>query len=145
MISADVRARMQEVEATKVLERARRIDRLVRQAEARGEEVDRLFWTIVHDLEHAPRTTNRIQLEALGIEVPDLPSIARLEPSVLAQELESLLEAMSMIRVFIRGGEHLSNRCLLEHILRHVLEEEVADLPHSLGSREYVDLSEVVA
>ena len=139
-----LRIRMEEVESVKVAERNRRIDGLVTNAMSRGEDSDRLFWTIVHDLEHAPQTTNLEQLEQLGFDVPSLRELSRLGPAESAEYLRMLLDAMSVLRVFIRGAEHLSNRGLLNHLIQVVLRESVADLPHSLSSRQWVDLSDVI-
>ena len=137
------RIRMREIEATKIADRAGRIDRLVIEAQGRGEDSDRLFWTIVHDLEHAPRTTNRRQLEALGFELPDPKEFPGLDPCDVADQLRSVLEGLSLIRVFICGSEHLSDRFVLEHLIRVVVDESVPDLPLSLTTRQWVDLSAV--
>ena len=139
----ELKRRIERVDAGKVRERGRRIDRLVEEAAARGEDADRLFWTIVHDLEHAPRTTNRRQLEELGFDPPDRSEVSRLGPMALEARLRSTLASLASIRVFIRGGEHLSKRCLLEHLLEVVLEEPVPDLPHALASRQWVDLTDL--
>ena len=135
--------RMKSVESVKVLERACRIDQLVAAAISRGEDPDRLFWTIVHDLEHAPPTTNLDQLEDLGFTLPSLGEIQEMDSAELQTQLSVVLDAMSVIRVFICGADHLSTRSLLEHLIRVVVQESVPDLPHSLGSRQWVDLSAV--
>ncbi|MAJ46057.1 MAG: hypothetical protein CBC35_02005 [Planctomycetes bacterium TMED75] len=135
---------MKQIESVKIRQRDLRIDRLVTQAESRGEEGDRLFWTIVHDLEHAPKTTNRLQLEALGFEFPTLEEVAQLEADALNHQLHEILNAMALIRVFLCGCEHLSNRRLLEHLIRVVIQEPVPEIPLCLGAREWVDLSKVL-
>ena len=138
--SDELKRRLREVDAGKVRERGRRIDRLVEEAASRGEDADRLFWTIVHDLEHAPRTTNRRQLEELGFRIPSRCEVPRLSPAALEALLQAILESLALIHVFVRGGKHLSKRCLLEHLIEVVLEEPVPDLPHALASRQWVDL-----
>ena len=136
--------RMKQIESVKIRQRTLRIDRLVIEAESRGEDGDRLFWTIVHDLEHAPKTTNRLQLEALGFRLPTLQEVAELEAASVSDQLRELLSSMAIIRVFLCGAEHLCTRRILEHLIRVVLEEPVPDIPLCLGAREWVDLSEVL-
>lgn len=136
--------RMKRIESVKIRQRGLRIDRLVTEAESRGEDGDRLFWTIVHDLEHAPKTTNRLQLEALGFKLPTPQEVTELEAEALNDRLGELLSAMAVIRVFLCGSEHLSQRRVLEHLIRVVVQEPVPDIPLCLGAREWVDLSEVL-
>ncbi len=64
MVSFDpLKARLTVIQERKHAEREQRIDRLVESARDRGEDEDRIFWSIMHDLEEAPSTTNRDQLE----------------------------------------------------------------------------------
>ena len=139
----ELKRRVREVDARKIRERADRIDRLVAEAASRGEDSDRLFWTIVHDLEYAPRTTNHDQLVELGFPLPSLPQLSTLSPDELEACLQSVLQALSTIQVFVRGTEHLSSQSLLGHLLQTVLKEPVPDVPHVLASRQWVDLSDL--
>ena len=137
-----IRRRLACIQEHKQTVREQRIDRLVDEARARGEDEDRIFWSIVHDLEVAPMTTNRRQLDEIGFEVPDLACMLELDPRVRKAMLWELIHALALIRVYLRGTDHLDDRALLDLLYERVIEEPVPDLPHAVGVRDWVDCSD---
>lgn len=117
--------------------RHREIDRLVEQARRRGGVVDRLYWTMVHDFELAPVTTNRAQLAAIGIEVPPA---CELDDQTLSTRLWEVIRGLARLRVFLLDTEHLDDRALYDRLEREILREEVREVPPEPGVREYIDL-----
>ena len=137
--SLELKERLAAVQARKQAERVLRIDRLVETARSRGEDEDRIFWSIVHDLEEAPRTTNRCQLLELGLPVPAAEAVRNMTPSAVHVALWQLLDSLALIRVFLCRTDHLDDRTLLVFLLTRILEEPVPDLPLSVGVRDWVD------
>lgn len=137
-----MRRRLAALQEGKRRERGRRIDRLVLSARKRGEDEDRIFWSIVHDLEAAPATTNRRQLEAIGCPVPDPLATRGMGPEELRTCLWSLIDALGLIRVFLTKTDHLDDRSLLTLLLTRILEESVPDLPLMTGVRDWIDCSD---
>ena len=140
-----IRRRLACIQGHKQAVREQRIDRLIDDARARGEDEDRIFWSIVHDLEVAPMTTNRRQLDEIGFEVPDLACVLELDPRAREAMLWELIHALALIRVYLRGTDHLDDRALLDLMYERVIEEPVPDLPHAVGVRDWIDCSDGVA
>ena len=136
-----LRDRIACVQAAKERERCERIDRLVEAAGLRGEDPDRIFWSIVHDLECAPATTNRRQLEEIGFTLDSLEDLTTLSDGQVHDRVWELINALAMIRVYLCRADHLCNRELLEELHGRVLDEPVPDLPHATGMRDWIDLS----
>ena len=136
-----MRARLPAIQECKERERRLRIDLLIEAARQRGEDTDRIFWSIVHDLEEAPATTNRQQLEELGFSVVCTDDLSTFDSERVAKILWEVFEALAVIQVFICRTNHLSDEALLEELVSRVLEEPVPDLPLSVGARDWVDLS----
>ncbi|MEC8818722.1 MAG: hypothetical protein VXX30_06515 [Planctomycetota bacterium] len=134
----ELRRRFDRLESGCIRRRDRRIDRLVTVAERRGEDPDRHFWSIVHDLEHVPTTNLRARLRALGLELPSVASLADLGPREVDSILANLLEALSLLEVRVRGHHGLDPRDLLARLLRHVVDHPVPDLPVRIGDRMHV-------
>ena len=126
----------------KQAERGRRIDVLVARAIDRGEDDDRIFWSIVHDLEVVPRTTNRRQLEEIGYAAPAPESLEGLDAVARRGVLWELIHALALIHVFLCRTDHLDDGDLLRVLLLQVMEESVPDLPLAVGVRDWVDCSD---
>ena len=137
-----MRRRLAALQEGKRRERGRRIDRLVLSARKRGEDEDRIFWSIVHDLEAAPATTNRRQLEAIGCPVPDTLAVRGMDSEQLRICLWTLIDALGLIQVFLTRTDHLDDRSLLTLLLTRILEESVPDLPLMTGVRDWIDCSD---
>lgn len=132
----------ERVQSLKRREREARIDRLVAAARDRGEDVDRIFWSIVHDLEEAPMTTNRRQLVEIRAPVPVSDAIPGLSDGAVRAVLDRLIEDLARLQVFLCRTEHLDDRSLLRLLLTRIIEEPVPDLPASRGMRDWIDCSE---
>ncbi len=126
--------------ARKRRRRSRSIRRLRRDARRRGgdEPIDRGYWALVHDLEHAPLTTNLEQLAEIGVEPPDLLCLD--EPELRAW-LAEIVEGLSIVDVYLRHTDHLDDRTLYSVLCRRVLREPVRDVPAGVGVREWLDLA----
>ena len=137
--SIELKQRLAAIQARKRTERRHRIDRLVETARSRGEDEDRIFWSIVHDLEEAPRTTNRQQIMELGLPVLSADVVGPMTPDAVHAALWQLLDDLALIHVFICRTNHLDDRALLGFLLARIIEEPVPDLPLSVGARDWVD------
>ena len=143
MTTIDVmRRRLAALQEGKRAERGRRIDRLVLSARKRGEDEDRIFWSIVHDLEAAPPTTNRRQLEEIGCPVPESTAVQSMGREQLRICLWTLIDALGLIQVFLTRTDHLDDRSLITLLLSRILEETVPDLPLMTGVRDWIDCSD---
>lgn len=129
--------RMTNVLEQKRLARERAIDGLVAQACAKGGCEDRLYWTLVWDLEMAPITTNMKQLEEIG-HIPASPS--QLDSASLPKAIRELSERLASLGIFMMRTDHLPDFEFYDRLMRHVLVEEVRDLPPSEGVVEWIDL-----
>lgn len=107
-------------------------------ARGRGESDDPGFWSLVHDLERAPLTTNLAQLAEIGVEVPKERTMSDQEVS---RSLEEVIEGLSRIDVYLRHTDHLDDRSLHRSLRDTILVEPVRDLPAGIGCCEWIDLS----
>ncbi len=115
------------------------IDALVAHARAEGAAMtDRLYWTVVYDLERAPTTTNRAQLRLLGVEVPTPDSV---DDEVLPDLLLEIAAGLARWGVYLQCTDHLSDRELYERLATRVLDEQVAELPPDSGASEHIDFA----
>jgi hypothetical protein len=119
-------------------ERERAIDALVERAAMQGGCTDRLFWTLHHDFEVAPLTTNAEQLREVGLEL--LPE-ADLDDRQLQQRLWEVIETLADLGIFLVRTDHLDDRTLYRLLEGQVLREPVRDLPPSPGVHEFIDLA----
>ncbi len=119
-------------------ERNEAIDRLVAEARACGHHAERSFWAMIYDFERAPRTTNRAQLAAMGVE---LPAGGELADDEVVVQLWTVIEALARLGVYLMNTDHLTDRQLYERLEREVLDEDVPDIVGNDGTQEWVDLS----
>jgi hypothetical protein len=140
--TVELKERLAAVQARKHVERGHRIDRLVETARSRGEDEDRIFWSIVHDLEEVPQTTNRQQLLELGLPVLTADAARLMSPSAVQVALRQLLDSLALVRVFFCRTNHLDDRTFLIFLLTRIIEEPVPDLPLLVGARDWVDCDE---
>lgn len=136
-----MRLNLPALQRCKEEQRRKGIDVLITAASSRGEDPDRVFWSIVYDLESAPRTTNRRQFEELGFIAPQLDEVKLFDRASVQSALEQLIDALALMNVYLCRTNHLSDRALLEELVGRVLEEPVPDLPLSVGIRDWIDLS----
>ncbi|MBL9149580.1 MAG: hypothetical protein JNM94_12895 [Phycisphaerae bacterium] len=127
----------EEIVKEKRRRRDEAIAKLQDDARGRGQPAERAFWSMVYDFELAPMTTNRRQLEALGVEVPPAASLADDE---IAIKLREIVEMLGRLHIYLLHTNHLSDRRLYERLEREILNEEVRDLPPDGNAREFIDL-----
>ncbi len=118
--------------------RERAIDGLLAMAKAKGGCEDRMYWTLVWDLEMAPITTNAAQLAEIGYE--PLAS-EQVRDAGLSAALRSLVHHLALIGVYIMRTEHLTDRELYVQLTTGILHEPIRDLPPSPEVVEWIDLS----
>ena len=115
------------------------IDALVAHARAEGSAmIDRMYWTIVYDLERAPTTSNRAQLRVLGIEVPPATLV---EDEALPSLIAEIASGLARWGVYLQCTDHLTDRELYDRLESRVLDEQVAELPPDSGASEHIDFA----
>lgn len=129
---------MEAVFEEKRRRRRRGIERLRLEARRTSGEIDLGFLALRYDLEEAPITTNLRQLEEIGVEVPDHRV---LEEAEIEETIESIIEGLARLGVFLLHTDHLDDRDLLALLGRRILREPVRDVPPGVGSREWIDLA----
>lgn len=113
------------------------IERLAAEGAARGELRDRAYWSLVYDLELAPVTTNRRQLEELGV---PLPSAESLDDAALAEALWRVIEGLAEVYTFLVNTDHLTDRELYSRLVGQILDEPLHEIVEGSGGQEYIDL-----
>lgn len=117
--------------------RARAIEKLHRAGMAEGGPDDPGYWSLVHDLEQAPVTTNLAQLAEIGVETPDPGTLHDAE---IREVLDQVLRGLEMLEVYLLRTDHLDDRGLYELLRQRILREDVRDVPAGCGSREWIDV-----
>ena len=105
--------------------RNEKIDALVAQAEANKDCTDRMYWTLIHDFEYAPMTTNIEQIKDAGLEWTTVDELA---------------VCLGKIGVYLIHTDHLSDAELKDRLVNGILIEPVRDLPPDSGVHEFIDL-----
>lgn len=136
-----------ESRANAYLEERRRardeaIEKLVRDAESRGYRAAKVLWSMVYDFEVAGRTTNRAQLDGMGIVVPRPSEVNDVD---VTAKLWELLHGLARLGVYLLNTDHLSDRELYDQLVQEVIEEDVPDIVTRDETREWIDLGTYVA
>lgn len=113
--------------------RTAEIDRLARE----NPEQDRMYWTLLYDLEHAPCITARALLLEHGI-VPVPPQELGADQD-LHDELWTVLEAMSKSSVYLLNTDHLNDRELYCRLYYRILDEPCRRIPPAQEAAEFID------
>ena len=129
-IQADAIARRDEHFAT----RRTRIADLVRD---NPQEPDEFYWTMVYDLEHAPTVTSRARLLEHGI-IP-VPPQELADPTSLHDELWTIIEALSLVGIYLMNTGHLTDSDLYARLYYRILDEETRLMPPAAEAAEYID------
>ena len=108
----------------KQVERTRQITTLMAKNGGGEKPLGFTYWALVYDFEQAPWTTNREQLEELGIETP---VAATLSDEELKERLDDVIQGLSLLGVYLLNSNHFSDVGLYEHLRTSVLEEAVRD------------------
>ncbi|MFM7134903.1 MAG: hypothetical protein ACKO0W_11360 [Planctomycetota bacterium] len=118
--------------------RTRAIDAIEAEWKAKGRHEDRTYLSLVHDFERATMTTNRAQLEEIGVRVP-APGAIGLPDDEIRRVLWSIIYGLERLHVYLLSTDHLDDRRLLERLVNGVLQDEIRDLPPSDGVSEFID------
>lgn len=118
-------------------ERERRIDAMVRQAQASGGPCDRLHWSLVYDCEVAPPTSGRAML--LEHRIVPIPPQDLADGPELHDELWTVVEALAASGVFLLRTDHLPDRDLYGRLYYRILDEPTRCLPPGSEASEFID------
>ena len=94
-------------------------------------------WQQVADFDKAPWTTLFVELEQVGVE---LPEPGELTDDEIGEVLERTVDALATKRVFLERTNHLSDRELYVHLFNEALHEETKMLPNDPNSAYHLDL-----
>ena len=100
-------------------------------------EDEEKFWKQVVDYEEAPWTTNFQQLERAGVSLPPPDSLKDTE---LTAKLWEVIHKLALLRVFIEGTDHLSDRELYTYLWTDSLREETKALPLAANSACHIQV-----
>ena len=117
--------------------REKAIEKLRDEAKGRGQMADRAFWSMIYDFEMAPMTTNRKQLDEIGITVT---KSCDLSDKDLPGALKAIIDGLGSLSIYLLHTAHLSDRELYVQLEKDILDEEVRDLPADGVAREFIDL-----
>lgn len=139
-------AEVQSVFARKRALREERIARIVADAEREGRPSERIVAAIIHDSEHAPESTNRAQLEEIGVRclpggMQGVASLASLEDTEVHRRLWRLIYGLAYLGIFLSGTDHLDDRSLLSLLVGKIIDERIRDVPPSRDMSEFIDVS----
>jgi len=96
------------------------------ESKATPPEILEQFWERVVALEKTPTTTNFAQLTAAGV---DLPSPKELSDEEVSEKLNTIIEELAKLRVFLTNTNHLSDRELYQRLWERTLQEEIIPDP----------------
>jgi hypothetical protein len=116
--------------------RRARIAELVESAPP--EDRDEFYWTMIYDLEQAPKTTGRAQLLEFGI-VP-VPPQELTNPTDLHDELWTVMEALSRAGIYLVNTDHLTDSDLYSRLYYRILDEPCQMMPPEAECAEYIDV-----
>jgi hypothetical protein len=106
-----------------------------------GQGEDRILAAITYDSEIAPLTTNRKQLEDIGIFVPSLAEVDTMPDATVSCVLRIIVCNMASLGIFFCGTDHLTDRAMLLLLCEKVLIEEIRDIPPTPDMTEFIDLT----
>jgi hypothetical protein len=133
---ADLQAEAINTRKQFVADRKTKIAELIKSASP--EDKDEFYWTMIYDLEMAPKTTGRAQLLESGI-VP-VPPQELLTYDCLHDELWTIIEALSKAGIYLINTDHLSDCDLYARLYYRILDEPCQMLPPDSECVEYIDV-----
>jgi len=137
---------VQSVFARKRALREERIARIVADAEREGRPSERIVAAIIHDSEQAPESTNRAQLEEIGVRCPPgglqgVASLAALGDAEVHRRLCNVIYGLAYLGIYLSGTDHLDDRALLSLLAGKIIDERIRDVPPSSDMSEFIDVS----
>ncbi len=131
----ELKQEITELKKQRFLERDCRINQLVESAEP--DNKDRMYWTMVYDLEEAPTVTARQMILEYGIiPVPPQELVATAD---LHDELWTIIEALAKCGVYLVNTNHLCDRDLYARMFYKILDEPCRMMPPSSEAAEFID------
>lgn len=138
------RPSMDEARLTRRLEEKRRerergIEQAFELLRERGLPLDRTLAMITYDCELAPITTNREQLEAIGVHVPSSDCVIE-DQRTMTYTLWSIVYGLARLGIYLSGTDHLDDRELVHRLVTRILNDEVRDIAPNGDMAEFIDL-----
>ncbi len=119
--------------------RALGIKRAFELLQQRDAPLDHTLAMMTYDCELAPLTTNREQLEAIGVYVPPRDRVPTDTPAV-THALWSILYGLARLGIYLSSTDQFDDRELLEKLVTRILNDEVRDIAPSPDMVEFIDL-----
>lgn len=138
VLGPEVREAIERLRARQAIARRLRIDELVATAERNGQPSDRAYWSLVHDLELAPMTTNREQLGEIGITLPPAESLS---DEAIRSALPVVIHGLASFQTYLLNTDHLADRELYGRLAGGILDEPVREICEGSGGREFIDMA----
>lgn len=130
-----LRKEITELKKQRFYERDCRINQLVESADP--DNKDRMYWTMVYDLEEAPTVTGRQMILEHGI-IP-VPIQELSATADLHDELWTIIEALAKCGVYLINTNHLCDRDLYARLFYKILDEPCRMMPPSSEAAEFID------
>jgi len=117
------------------LERDYRIAELIESAPS--DNKDRMYWSMVYDLEEAPTVTGRQMILEHGIVPVPLQELSA--TADLHDELWTIIEALAKCGVYLINTNHLCDRDLYARLFYKILDEPCRMMPPASEAAEFID------
>lgn len=117
------------------LERDYRIAELIESAPS--DNKDRMYWSMVYDLEEAPTVTGRQMILEHGIIPVPLQELSA--TADLHDELWTIIEALAKSGVYLVNTNHMCDRDLYARLFYKILDEPCRMMPPAAEAAEFID------
>jgi len=117
------------------LERDYRIAELIESAPS--DNKDRMYWSMVYDLEEAPTVTGRQMILEHGIVPVPLQELSA--TADLHDEMWTIIEALAKCGVYLVNTNHLCDRDLYARLFYKILDEPCRMMPPASEAAEFID------
>jgi hypothetical protein len=124
-----------ELKKQRFYERDCRINQLVESADS--DNKDRMYWSMVYDLEEAPTVTGRQMILEHGIVPVPLQELSA--TADLHDELWTIIEALAKCGVYLINTNHLCDRDLYARLFYKILDEPCRMMPPASEAAEFID------
>jgi len=124
-----------EMKKQRFIERDCRINQLVESADS--DNKDRMYWTMVYDLEEAPSVTGREMILEHGIIPVPLQELSA--TADLHDEMWTIIEALAKCGVYLVNTNHMCDRDLYARLFYKILDEPCRMMPPAAEAAEFID------